>query len=344
MFRWAHIEHLWWLLALIPMIFLWVKELWWIKDRINLISSSKYRNLVLPQFSIRAKTMNFIWFALGWVFLIIAIANPQIGTKLYESKHEGIDLFLAIDVSNSMLAEDIRPNRLERTRMGVDKLVDNLQGDRLGIVVFAGQAFVQLPLTTDYAAAKLFTNTLNTTTVNEQGTSIGAAIETAISSFEPNSETSKVIIIVTDGEDHEEDAIKMAKEAKEQGILIYSIGMGSVKGAPIPIYKNGYQLGYRKDNEGNTIVTKLNEEMLSQLAEVGGGKFFRANNGNIGLKNILDEINSLEKTELESKIFSDYEDRFPIFLLASLVCFLISILWPEKRLLLQDKFQIFKVK
>lgn len=344
MFRFAHIEHLWWLLAILVILIAFGSHLVWTKKKVAQISSVKFRNVVIPQFNTKTKWAHLILFLFMWVFLILGIANPQIGSKLYEAKREGIDLMVAVDVSNSMMAEDIKPNRLERTRMGVEKLIDNLQGDRLGIVIFAGKAYVQLPLTTDYAAAKLFTSSLSTGSVNSQGTSIGAAIETCLSSFDFETKTSKAIIVVTDGEDHEEDAIKLATEAKEKGVTIYTIGLGSVKGAPIPIYKNGVQLGYRKDKEGNTIITKLNEEMLVELASAGGGQFFRADNGHIGLREILEEINKLETTELDTKIFSDYEDRFQLFLGAALLFLIIEILWPEKRLKFIDKLNLFGVK
>lgn len=344
MFRFAHTEYLWWLTALAVMALLFAIELFWTKKMVRKLSSVKFRNVVLPQLSFGTKWVKFILFGLMWVFLILGIANPQIGSKLYEAKHEGIDLMVAIDVSNSMMAEDILPNRLERTRMGVEKLVDNLQGDRLGIVIFAGKAFVQLPLTTDYAAAKLFTNSLSTTSVSEQGTSIGAALELALESFDFDSPTSKAIIIVTDGEDHEEDAVKLAKEANEKGVKIYTIGMGSTQGSPIPIYRNGVQLGFRKDKDGNTVITKLNEEMLIDIAEAGNGKFFRASNGNIGLKSVLDEINTLEKSEIDSKIYSDYEDRFQYFLIAALLLLLLEMIWPEKRLGIWDRLNLFGTK
>lgn len=344
MFRLAHTEHLWWLLAIVIIVLVFLYNIIWTKRMVKKLSSVKLRGLVLPQLSLATKWTHFILFTLIWSLLILGISNPQIGSKLYESKREGIDLILAVDVSNSMLAEDIRPNRLERTRMGVEKLIDNLQGDRLGIVIFAGRAYVQLPLTTDYAAAKLFTNSLSTNSVNNQGTSIGAALEMSLQSFDFSTKTSKAIIVVTDGEDHEEDAIKLAKEAKEKGVTIYTIGMGSIQGAPIPVYRNGVQLGYKKDKDGNTIVTKLNEAMLMDIADIGGGKFFRANNGNIGLRTILDEINKLETTEMESKIFSDYEDRFQYFLLAALLLLIIEIIWPEKRMKFLDKFNLFGVK
>lgn len=344
MFRLAHTEYLWWLLAILIITIVFVYNLLWSKKMVKKLSSVKLRGLVLPQLSFGVKWVHFLLFVLMWVFLIIGIANPQIGSKLYESKREGIDLIVAIDVSNSMLAEDIKPNRLERTRMGVEKLIDNLEGDRLGIVIFAGKAHVQLPLTTDYAAAKLFTNSLSTSSVNSQGTSIGAALETSLQSFDFSTKTSKAIIIVTDGEDHEEDAIKLAKQAREKGVIIYTIGMGSVQGAPIPIYRNGVQLGYKKDKDGTTIITRLNEAMLMDLADHGGGQFFRAGNGSIGLKSILSEINKLEATEMESKIFSDYEDRFQYFLIAALFLLILEIIWPEKRMKFMDKFNLFSVK
>lgn len=249
MFRFAHTEYLWGLLAIIVIAIAFGLYLIWLRKSIKQLSSKKLRPMVLPQFNIKTKWGHFILFVLMWIFLILGIANPQIGSKLYESNREGIDLIIAVDVSNSMLAEDIKPNRLERTRLGIEKLIDNLNGDRIGIVIFAGKAYIQLPLTTDYAAAKLFTQSLSTTSVNSQGTSIGAALETSMLSFDFETQTSKAIIVITDGENHEVNAIEFAQEAHEKGVIIYTIGIGSVKGAPIPIYKNGVQLGYRKDKE-----------------------------------------------------------------------------------------------
>jgi Ca-activated chloride channel family protein len=344
MFRFAHIEYLYGLFAILLFVVVFVLHMAWRKKKIALISSPALRSFVLPQLSRSSKWMHFTLFVIAWILLVFGIANPQMGSKLFETKHEGIDLVLAIDVSNSMLAEDIRPNRLERTRLGIQKLIDNLQGDRLGIVIFAGQAFVQLPITTDYAAAKLFSNSMNTNSINEQGTSIGAAIELSLESFDFETPTSKVIIVVTDGEDHEENAIKMAELATEKGVKVFTIGMGSSNGSPIPLYRNGVQLGYLKDAQGNTVVTKLNEDLLVDIANAGNGKYFRATNGAIGLNAILDEINKLEKTELESKIYSDYEDQFIYFLIAALLMLVIEILWPEKRLAILDKIQLFGVK
>lgn len=344
MFRFAHTEYLWAFVAVFICIVVFAIYMHWLKKTVKQLAHFKHIKLVIPQLSKNVKRVRFLWFLLALIFVVLGLANPQIGSKLHETKHEGIDIVLAIDVSNSMLAEDIKPSRLMRTRLGIEKLIDRLQGDRLGIVVFAGQAFVQLPLTTDYAAAKLFTQSLTTTSINQQGTSIGAALDLSLASFDFETPTSKVIIVVTDGEDHEEDAIEMAKLAAEQGVKVYTIGMGSEQGAPIPIYSGSRQIGYKKDQQGNTIITKLNQEMLVEIANVGNGTFFRANNGAIGLKEVIDEINSLEKTELDSKIYSDYEDRFQYFLSIGLLFLLLYLFWPEKRLKLADKVNLFEVE
>ena len=208
---------------------------------------------------------------------------------------------IALDVSNSMLAEDIQPNRLERAKQSISKLIDNLQGDRIGIIVFAGKAYIQLPITTDYSAAKLFLTTINTDIVPVQGTAIGDAIEMAKTSFN-EIEHSKAIVIITDGENHEGDAVENAKEAADEGILVYTIGMGLPDGSPIPVYnKYGNRTGYKKDKQGNTIITKLNENMMQQIAAAGNGIYVRANNTQAGLRKVFDEINSLEIGKIDRR-------------------------------------------
>jgi Ca-activated chloride channel family protein len=254
-------------------------------------------------------------------FLIIGIVNPQVGTKLEEVKRKGADLMICLDVSNSMKAEDLQPSRLEKSKQALSKLIDNLEGDRVGIIVFGGQAYVQLPITTDYAAAKMFLASISTDMVPTQGTAIGKAIDLAVESFGKDEGKNKAIVIITDGENHEDDAIAAAETAVEKGITIHTIGMGSENGAPIPIYKNEVKEGYRKDKDGNTVVTKLNEPMLQQIAGAGSGIYVRATNSDAGLKNVLDAIDKLEKKQFESKMFSDYEDRFQWFVAAALVFF-----------------------
>jgi Ca-activated chloride channel family protein len=230
-----------------------------------------------------------------------------------------------------MLAEDIKPNRLQRARQAISKLVDDLRNDRIGIVVFAGKAYTQLPITTDYAAAKLFLSTINTDIVPSQGTAIAEAIRLSTESFSEN-DHEKAIIIITDGEDHEGDAIVAAEKALEKGIRVYTIGMGLPEGAPIPVYdKYGNQQGFKKDLSNNTVVTKLNEQMLRQIAAAGEGEYVRANNTQAGLGFIFDEINKLEKTAFESRVFSDYEDRFQYLIAIAIALLIIEFVILERR-------------
>lgn len=277
----------------------------------------------------------------GYAFLVIALANPQIGSKLIEGERKGIDLVIALDVSTSMLAKDIEPSRLERSKQSISRLIDQLGNDRIGIVVFAGQAYVQLPITTDYAAAKMFLSAINTNIVPVQGTAIGAAIELSAKSFD-NETHSKAIIIITDGENHEDDPVKQAKTASDQGINIFTVGMGLPEGAPIPDYDSyNRQTGFKKDKQGNTVVTRLNEGMLQQIAAAGNGIYVRANNTQVGLNKIFDEISKLEKTEFESKIFSDYESRFHYFIALSLLFLILEILIFERKNKWLRKIKLF---
>lgn len=278
---------------------------------------------------------------IGYALLIIGIANPQTGSKLVEGERKGIDIMIALDVSNSMLAEDIQPNRLERAKQSISKLIDKLGNDRIGIIVFAGHAYMQLPITTDYSAAKMFLETINTRIVPTQGTAIGTAIDMAVNSFDDETH-SRAIIVITDGENHEDEPIESAKNAVDQGIIVYTIGMGLLEGAPIPEY-NQYnrRTGYKKDRQGSTVITKLNESMLQQIASAGNGVYVRANNSSTGLKTVFDEINKLEKTEFESKMFSDYEDRFQYFIALSLIFIILELLIFERKSKWLSKINLF---
>ena len=268
-FRFQHPEILW-LFLVIPVLILVYFINMAVKNRA--IKRFADRNLVanlIPEFSPGKPFIRFVIYHLAIAFFIIGLANPQMGSKIAEGKQEGIDIMIALDVSNSMLAEDFKPNRLLRSKMAIEKLVNRLGGDRVGIIVFAGSAYVQLPITTDYSAAKLFLGSIDNNIVPVQGTAIGSAIELAMESFNVEDETSKTIIVITDGENHEDDAIKMAQKAYENGIIVNTIGMGSVKGAPIPIYRNGRQVDFKKNRNGETVITKLNETMLRDIANAG---------------------------------------------------------------------------
>lgn len=268
----------------------------------------------------------FILILLGISSLIFGIMNPQVGSKLEKVKREGIEIMIAIDVSNSMLSEDIKPSRLESAKHAINNLIDKLYNDKIGIVLFAGDSFLQLPLTTDYSAAKLLLSTVSTDLIPTQGTAIGSAIELSMESFSKETKTGKALIIITDGENHEDDALSMAKEANEKGITISTIGMGTEEGGPIPLYKNGQRVDFIKDGSGNVVVTKLDASMLSQLAAAGNGEFIRASNAGVDMKEIIDNMQHLEKEQFESKIFTDYEDRFQLFLGISLFLLVLEFL------------------
>lgn len=296
---------------------------------------------LFPDVSGAKRTWKFILYLSAFTLLIIAIVNPQVGTRLEEVKRKGADLMICLDVSNSMKAEDLQPNRLEKAKQAMSKLIGKLEGDRIGIIVFGGEAYVQLPITTDYSAAKLFLESINTDMIPTQGTDITKAIDMAMESFGKDEGKNKAIVIITDGEDHEEGAIKAAESAVEKGIAIHTIGMGSAAGAPIPVYKGGTREGFRKDKEGNTVVTKLNEQMLQELAAAGNGIYVRASNSDAGLNNVLDAIDQLEKKQFESKLYSDYEDRFQWFIAAALIVLLVETFLTERKSKIYQRLNLF---
>lgn len=267
-------------------------------------------NRLMPDFSASRTFVKFVLWIVAFGIMILALARPQFGTKMAEVKRKGIEMIIALDVSNSMMAEDIQPSRLENAKMAISKLVDRLENDKIGLIVFAGDAYIQMPVTTDYQAAKLFLNSINTQIVPRQGTAIGSAIHLAMRSFTPNSEKSRAIVIITDGENHEEDAVEAAKEAAAAGIIIHTIGIGSVQGVPIPVSSAGNQKDYRKDENGQVIISKLNEELLRQIAEAGGGTYVRATASRTGLTTILDEMNKMEKQDIQMKVYSEYDEQF----------------------------------
>ena len=239
-----------------------------------------------------------------------------------------------------MMAEDIKPNRLERAKRAIAKLTERLRDDKLGLIVFAGQAYVQLPITTDYVSAKLFLDAINTSIVPVQGTAIGAAINMATKSFSPNFVGSKAIIVITDGENHEDDAVGAAKDAFEKKIVVHTIGMGLPQGAPIPMGPGGSS-DFLKDKSGNVVVTKLDENMLTQIATAGGGTYIRANNAEVGLNNLFNEIEKMQKTEMDSRQYSEYNDQFPLFLTLALAMILIDFMVLDRKNKWLRNFRLF---
>jgi Ca-activated chloride channel family protein len=331
MFRFEH-TYLLYLLALVPLLWLlFILARNKRKKSIAAFGDDELVKQLMPDVSSSRPRWKFVLTSFAIAAMVLGVANPQIGSKYEEVKREGFELIIALDISNSMMAEDLEPNRLERAKQAISKLIDQLKSDKIGIIVFAGQAYVQLPLTTDYAAAKLFLSTVSTDIVPTQGTAVGSAIDLAIKSFGEKQDKNRSIIIITDGENHEDDAIQQATTAVEGGITVHAIGVGSPDGTPIPVYVNGKKAGFRKDNQGNTVITKLNETMLQQLAAAGKGVYIRGNNLSSGMKTLLEEINKMEKKEFDSKMFTDYEDRFQYLLAAALLFLLAELLLPERK-------------
>ncbi|HLN73878.1 MAG: vWA domain-containing protein [Methylococcaceae bacterium] len=336
MFRFANPEYLYALL-LIPalMIFYWYSR---IKRRKAMakFGQREILSVLMPDASNARPFIKYFLLLLALTSIIIGVARPQFGSQLKNVKREGIEIIIALDVSNSMLAEDIEPNRLERSKRAISQLVDKLSDDKIGLIVFAGEAYTQLPITSDYVSAKLFLNSISTQIVPTQGTAIGAAIDLAAKSFTPQFVGNKVIIVITDGENHEDDALGAAAKAAEEGIVVHTIGLGSPKGALIPDYSNG-QKGYKKDSKGNTIVTKLDEQMLQKIAQAGKGMYIRANNTQMGLNALFNEVNKMEKTELESQVYADYDEKFQYFIgLGLLLIFLDFIILERKNKYLKN--------
>ncbi|RXQ95671.1 VWA domain-containing protein [Ancylomarina salipaludis] len=320
-FRFEHPEYLY-LLFILPALVV----LYYISYRMKKKALQEYGEMsiisqLMPFASFNRPIYKFSILLLAFAFLIIAIAGPQFGSKLRKIKRKGVEIVIALDVSNSMLAQDIQPNRLESAKRAISKMVDNLNNDKIGLIVFAGEAYTQLPITTDYSSAKLFLSGINTDIVPVQGTAIGAAINLASKSFTPESEASKAIIVITDGENHEDDAVAAAKAALEQGIVVHTIAMGLPKGAPIPVKGKSGQ--FRQDENGNVVISKLDEKMLAEIAEAGGGNMIKANNTTTGLNALFKEINKMDKTELEQRIYSAYDEKFQYFI--AIVLFLILI-------------------
>lgn len=329
-------------LGLIPVfiIIYWMISIWR-KRALASFGSIAIIQQLFPDVSPAKRTLKFVLYTLAFTFVVIGIVNPQVGTKLEEVKRKGADLMICLDVSNSMNAEDLQPNRLEKAKQAISKLVNKLEGDRLGVIVFGGEAYVQLPITTDYSAAKLFLESINTDMIPTQGTAIGNAIDLAVESFGKDEGKNKAIIVITDGENHEDDAIKAAEAAAEKGIAVHTIGMGSVDGSPIPVYRNNVKEGYRKDKDGNTVVTKLNEQVLQEIAAAANGIFVRASNADAGLNNVLNAIDKLEKKQFDSKMYSDYEDRFQWFIAAALLLLVVELFISERKSKLYQRLNLF---
>ncbi len=332
MIRFAHTEYLYALAALpiILLVFFWGMRLR--RRALERFGNSSLLRMLMPDQGKYKRVLKFFLLFGAMGLTILGLANPQIGTKFEEVKREGVDIMIALDVSNSMKAEDIKPNRLESAKQEISRMLEKLQNDRIGLIVFGGDSYLQLPLTTDYSSARLILGTVDVDAVPVPGTAIGSAIRLAMKSFVEGEKKHRVIVVITDGENHEDDAVAAAKDAGKDGVVVHTIGMGLAEGAPIPVYQNNVQVGYKKDRDGNTVITKLDEQALQQIAEAGGGRYIRATNQQNELDAILREIQAMEKKEFGAKVFTDYEDRFQYFLGAAFVLLLMEFFISERRL------------
>jgi len=310
---------------------------------IESLGDSELVNKLLPERSAIRPVVKFIILLAGISSLIVALARPQFGSRLEEVKKEGVEVIIALDVSNSMLAEDIQPDRLTRAKQALTRLIDNLQNDRIGLIVFAGDAYTQIPITTDYISAKMFLSAIGPEMVPKQGTAIGSAINLGMRSFTPGEDKSRAMIIITDGENHEDDPVSAAGEAVKAGIVIHTIGIGSPDGVPIPLTVAGKR-DYLKDKDGNTVITKLDEEILKKVAVTAGGSYVRASNTNIGLEEVFSEIRKMKKQEIESKMYTEYNDQFQIFAGLAILLLLIDFIIMDRKNRKLANIRLFRYK
>jgi Ca-activated chloride channel family protein len=342
MFRFANKELLY-LVYIIPvLIIIFLIAFYQRKKAIKRIGNMPVIRELMPEMSNTRHIIKFILILLAIGSLIVAIARPQFGTTLKKVKRRGVELVIALDVSNSMLANDIKPTRLKRAKMAISKLADKLHDDRIGLIVFAGDAYMQIPITIDYSAVKMILGTINTNIVPKQGTDLGSAIDLAINSFDPRSKLEKAMVIITDGENHQGNPIEMAQQATEKGITVHTIGVGSPTGTPIPVPQKFAGNRFKKDNQGNIVISKLDEKVLQQVASAGNGSYIRATNADLGLDKLFKEISKMTEKEMETNIYADYQEQFQYFAALALFLLLLDFVILERKNKWLQKIDIFK--
>ncbi|WP_298923824.1 VWA domain-containing protein [uncultured Allomuricauda sp.] len=331
------------LLAIIPVMVLafFFLQVWKKRTQRHFADYTLLRRLA-PNRSSFKSALKLILLLLGLTFLIVGLVNPKIGTKLETVKREGVDIVFALDVSKSMLAEDIAPNRLEKAKRLISEIINQLASDRIGIIAYAGQAYPQLPITTDYGAAKMFLQSMNTNMLSSQGTAINAAIDLASTYYDDTEQTNRVLFIVSDGEDHSERAtIDAVENASNNGIRIFTIGVGKPKGSPIPIKRNGVVESLKKDNKGEVVITKLNESVLSEIASEGNGEYIDGSNTENAVEYIKEQLNQMDKKEFEAKQFAEYKDQFQWFLGLGLLFLFLDIFLLDRKTKWLKKLNLF---
>ncbi|WP_299526174.1 VWA domain-containing protein [Winogradskyella sp.] len=336
-------EKIWfWTLLVIPVIILLFLLLQiWKQSAQKKFADSYLLKRLSPNRSLFKGVLKVLVLCGAFACLSLALVNPKIGTKLETVRSQGVDIVFAVDVSKSMLAEDIAPNRLEKSKQLVREIINSLASDRIGIIAYAGKAFPQLPITTDYASAKMFLQNMNTDMLSSQGTAIHEAIQLAKTYYDDEEQTNRILIIISDGEDHEGDAVDIAEEAREEGIRILTVGVGDEKGGPIPIKRNGIVLNYKKDNSGETVITRLNETTLREIAEETEGIYVNGSNTAEVVETIKDVLDKMDKKEFESKQIADFKDQFQWFLGLGILLLFIDIFFLERKTAWLKKLNLF---
>ncbi len=326
------------------LVFFFVLLQFWKKRKQKKFADSKLLARLSPDRSLAKSILKLIVLASAFACLAVALVNPKIGTKLETVKREGVDIVFAVDVSKSMLAEDIAPNRLEKSKRIVSEIINNLASDRIGIIAYAGQAFPQLPITTDYAAAKMFLQGMNTNMLSSQGTAIDEAINLAKTYYNDEEQTNRVLFIISDGEDHSNRAVSAVEEAVEEGIKVFTIGIGTTKGSPIPEKANGIVQSYKKDKNGEVVITKLNNEILDRIADQGNGVYINGTNTESVIEYVKELLNQMDKTEFEAKQFADFKDQFQWFLGAAIFFLFLDIFLLERKTAWLQRLNLFNEK
>ncbi|PQB06056.1 VWA domain-containing protein [Aureitalea marina] len=333
------------LLALVPVVVvLWLFGSIWKRQKQKRFAEKSLLQRLSPDRSWFKSALKIGVVSLAVVMMSFALVNPKLGTKLETVKREGVDVVFALDVSKSMLAEDIAPNRLEKSKQLVAQIINSLAGDRIGIIGYAGSAFPQVPITTDFSSAKLFLNSMNTDMVSSQGTAITEAIEMAKTYYNDEEQTNRVLFIISDGEDHEGNVAGVAKEAADAGIQIFTIGVGSSGGGPIPIKRNGILQYYKRDQENNQVITRLDEAMLEEIADQGGGDYIDGSNTKDVVESVTAILNGMDKKEFEAKQFTDFKDQFQWFIAGALLMLIIDMFLLERKTNWLRKLNLFNEK
>lgn len=328
MFRFAHPDYFILLAALPLLIILFYYGLIIKSRRLSKLGDKQMLLRLMPEVSHWRPRIKFLMSMVALSLIILVIAGPQFGTKLETVKRKGIEVMIAVDVSNSMLAQDLQPSRMQRAKQILSRVIDQLDNDKVGLIVFAGDSYVQMPMTTDASSAKMFLSAIDPGMVPVQGTAIGSAVRMAMGLFSGKEDVSRSIVVITDGENHEDDAVAMAKMAMDNGVSVNVVGVGTPQGSPIPVPGTS---SFHKDSEGNVVVTKLNEQMCNEIAQAGGGIYVRADNTSAAVRTLVSELDEMSKTEIESQVYSDYNEQFAPFAWVALVLILAELCLMDRK-------------